>query len=293
MTKARKLRELLSSGKLVMAPGAYDVWSAKMVELAGFDAIYMTGYGVSASMIGKPDIGLLSFTEITTMAKNMAMATSIPLVADCDTGFGNTLNVIRCVEEFEAAGVAAIQFEDQLMPKRCGHMEGKVLIPQEDMVAKIRAAVYARRDPDFTIIARTDARAVNGFEDALARAQAYVDAGADIIFVEAPQSADEVRQIGAALNIPLLANMVENGKTPLFTREQLQEMGYSIAIYPVTGLYAATKAVMHTLGELKESGSIEACRKNGVDFPTFNTMIGLPELRALEKSFSEGLEGGT
>ena len=287
MTKTKKLREMLNSGKLIMAPGAYDAWSAKLVESVGFDAVYMTGYGVSASVLGRPDIGLLTFTEIATMAKNMAFATSLPLIADCDTGFGNALNVIRSVEEFEAAGVAAIQIEDQLMPKRCGHMEGKVLIPEEDMVAKVRAAAYARKDPDFVIIARTDARAVHGLEEALKRSKAYVKAGADIIFLEAPQSKEEVKTIAKELKVPLLSNMVENGKTPLFKTDELKEMGYQIVIYPVTTLYAATKAALGTLEELKKTGGIEACLMNGVDFPTFNKMIGLEDLRQLEKSFSE------
>lgn len=287
MTKAKALREMLNSGEIIMAPGAYDVWSAKLVEAAGFKAIYMTGYGVSASVIGKPDIGIMTFTEVATMAHNMAFATNIPLIADCDTGFGNALNVMRCVEEFESAGVAAIQLEDQLMPKRCGHMEGKVLIPMEDMVAKIRAAVAARKDPDFVIIARTDARAVYGFDEAVRRAQAYVEAGADVIFFEAPQSVDEVKTVASLLKVPLLSNMVEKGKTPLFSAEELQEMGYRIVIYPVTALYAATKHIMETLKKLRETGRISETLPYCCDFPTFNKMINLAELRTLEKSFSE------
>lgn len=286
MTKTKQLRNLLSSGNLIMAPGAYDVWSAKLIEAAGFEAVYMTGYGVSASVIGKPDIGLMTFTEVAVMARNMAMALRVPLIADCDTGFGNTLNVMRCVEEFESASVAAIQLEDQLMPKRCGHMDGKVLIPMEDMVAKIRAAVAARKDPDFVIIARTDARAVSGFDDAVRRAQAYVAAGADVIFFEAPQSAEEVKAVSSALKVPLLSNMVEKGKTPLFSAKELQEIGYSIVIYPVTTLYAATKHIMETLAVLKETGEISATAPYTCDFPTFNRMIGLDALRMLEKSFS-------
>lgn len=287
MTKAKRLRELLGSGKLIMAPGAYDVWSAKLIEASGFDAVYMTGYGVSASVIGKPDIGLMTFTEVALMAHNMVMALKVPLIADCDTGFGNSLNVMRCVEEFEASGVAAIQLEDQLMPKRCGHMEGKVLIPKEEMEAKIRAAAAARRDPDFVIIARTDARAVYGFDEAVERAKAYVKAGADVIFFEAPQSADEVRQVAKTLRVPLLSNMVENGKTPLFSAEELQELGYSIVIYPVTALYAATKHMTETLAVLKKTGKITETSAYTCDFPSFNRMIGLAELRELERSFSE------
>ena len=169
MSMAKRLREMINSGELIMAPGAYDVWSALIIQKAGFPAVYMTGYGVSASMIGKPDIGLMSFAEVSTMARSMAMVLDIPLIADADTGFGNCLNVVRCVEEYEAAGVAAIQLEDQVMPKRCGHMDGKGLVSTEDMVSKIRAAVHTRKDPDFVIIARTDARAVIGLEEAICR----------------------------------------------------------------------------------------------------------------------------
>lgn len=287
MSKAKLLRDMLSSGEMIMAPGAYDVWSAKMVEAAGFPAVYMTGYGVSASVLGKPDIGLMTFTEVATMARNMAAAVQVPLIADCDTGFGNSLNVMRCVEEFEASGVAAIQLEDQVMPKRCGHMEGKVLVPMEDMVAKIRAAVAARRDPDFVIVARTDARAVYGLDEAIRRAKEYVKAGADVIFLEAPQSAEEVRQVAEELKVPLLSNMVEKGKTPLFSAEELHDMGYSIVIYPVTLLYATTKHAMETLAVLRQTGKISETRSYTCDFPTFNKMIHLDELRALERSFTE------
>jgi len=284
-TQTKKLREMLDSGKLIMAPGAYDAWSAKIIELAGFDAVYLTGYGVSASMIAKPDIGLLTFTEITTMAKNMVQAIDIPLIADCDTGFGTELNVIRCIREYEAAGVAAIQLEDQVTPKRCGHMEGKVLIPKDEMVAKLRAALYARKDPDFVIIARTDARAVNGIKGAIERGKAYIEAGADVIFLEAPRSVEEIKMAADCLSVPLLANMVENGQTPLLTKNELQKMGYRIAIYPVTAIYTATKAIVDNLESLKQTGTIETGMKNCVDFPTFNEMIGLHKERELELSF--------
>lgn len=286
-TKAGKLRKMLNSGKLVMAPGAYDAWSARLIEQSGFEAVYLTGYGVSASVIAKPDIGLLTFTEITTMAKNMAQAVDIPLIADCDTGFGTELNVIRSVREYELAGVAAIQLEDQITPKRCGHMEGKVLISKEEMVSKLRAAVHARKDPDFVIIARTDAYAVNGIDDAIDRSKAYVEAGADVIFLEAPRTIEELKMASEQIKVPLLANMVENGKTPLMTTEELQKMGYGIVIYPVTTIYTATKAIMDNLNELKKHGTIEPGIKNCVGFPEFNKMIGLDKERELEASFME------
>ncbi|MDI6706680.1 MAG: isocitrate lyase/PEP mutase family protein [Bacillota bacterium] len=279
------LREMLNSEGVIMAPGAYDVWSARLVEKAGFKAIYMTGYGVSASVLGKPDIGLITMQEMAEMARNMANATSIPIIADADNGYGSSLNVIRTIQEYEQGGIAGIQLEDQIFPKRCGHMEGKQLVPMNEMVSKIKAAVYARRDPDTVIIARTDARAVISFEEALTRAQAYVEAGADVIFLEAPQSVEEVKKVAEIIKVPLLANMVENGKTPLFTVKELEEIGYKIAIYPATPLYTATKAIMDVLEVLKKEETNAACMDREVDFPTFNKMVGVPEMRNLEKSF--------
>lgn len=286
MEKARKLRELLASGKIVMAPGAYDAWSARLVEKAGFPAIYMTGYGVSASVLGRPDIGLMSYEEMVNMARNICSCTNVPVIADADNGYGNSLNVLRTVSEYETAGVAAIQLEDQVMPKRCGHMEGKQLIPKEEMVAKVRAAVYARKNPDLVIIARTDAIAVNGYEDAIDRARAYKEAGADVIFVEALQNENQVKEAAKLVGAPLMANMVEHGKTPLDTADNLYNMGFRIAIYPVVTIYTATKALMNVLATLKESEDLRQCMPQEVDFPTFNKMIGLDNLRALEKTFS-------
>lgn len=285
--QAKKLRELLNDKNIICAPGAYDAWSAKLIADAGFPAVYMTGYGVSASVLGQPDIGLIGMSEMANAAGNIAHAANIPLIADADNGYGNTLNVIRTVQAYERAGVAAIQIEDQVMPKRCGHMEGKELISQDDMVAKIRAAVYAKQCADTLIIARTDARAVNGFGDAIARAQAYVAAGADVIFFEAPDSIEEMREVRRLLPVPLLANMVENGKTPLLSLQELEQLGYNIAIFPASLLYAATKAVSELLGSLKTNGTTKMSLDNMVDFPTFNKMIGVQEYRDLEKSFSK------
>lgn len=288
MGKARVLRELLAANKVIMAPGAYDAWSARLVEKAGFPAVYMTGYGVSASVLGRPDIGLISMQEMAEAAKNICNCTTVPVIADADNGYGNSLNVIRTFREYELAGVAGIQLEDQVMPKRCGHMEGKQVIPKEEMAAKIRAAVYARQDPDTVIIARTDAIAVNGYEDAIDRAVAYKEAGADVIFVEALQNQEQVEKTANLVKAPLFANMVEHGKTPLDTAENLLKMGFRIAIYPVVTLYAATKGVTKVLEVLKETEDLRQCMEYEVDFPTFNQMIGLQEIRALEKSFTDG-----
>jgi len=284
--KRKKLRELLQKPGLVRAPGAFDAWSARLVEMAGFSAVYMTGYGASASVLGKPDIGLMTMSEVVSQAGNMASAVAIPFIADGDTGYGGVLNVMRTVREFEKAGIAGLQLEDQVFPKRCGHMEGKQLIPQEEMAAKVRAAVYARQSEDFVIVARTDARAVTNLKDALARAVAYAEAGADVLFVEAPQTVAEMKEIARELKLPLIANMVEKGKTPFLPAEELEQIGYKIAIYPVSTLYAATKAMMKVLTHLREKGSTENCLEDLVSFEEFNNLVGVGEMRALEKKFS-------
>lgn len=278
-------RTLLNQPGIIRAPGAYDAWSAKLVEQAGFPAVYMTGYGVSASVIGRPDVGLLTMTEMVTAAKNMVSSVHIPVIADADNGYGGTLNVIRTVQEYIHIGVAAIQLEDQVTPKRCGHMEGKQVIPKQEMIAKIKAAVYARQGKDIVIIARTDARAVNGFKDALERANSYVAAGADVIFLEAPQSIEEIKSIAQSIKKPLLSNMVEHGKTPFLKASELEAIGYKIVIYPVSTLYATTQTVCNLLTAIKNDDTTENYRSKMVAFPEFNAMIGLSQLRDLEKSF--------
>ena len=224
--------------------------------------------------------------EMAEAAKNICNCTSIPVIADADNGYGGALNVVRTVTEYEMAGVAGIQLEDQVMPKRCGHMEGKQIIAKEEMAAKIRAAVYARKNPDTVIIARTDAVAVSGYDEAIERALAYKKAGADVIFVEAMQTQEQVQNASRLVGAPLLANMVEHGKTPLETAEKLYSMGFRIAIYPAAPLYTATKAVSEMLAVLKEKEDVSACMEFEVDFPMFNHMIGLTEIRELEKSFT-------
>lgn len=282
----KKLRHMLAS-ETVVAPGAYDAWSAKLIEQAGFSAVYMSGYGVSASVLARPDIGLMTMTEMVVMARNIVNAVDVPVIADADNGYGGSLNVIRTVMEFEAAGAAAVQLEDQVSPKRCGHMEGKELVPMPDMVAKLRAAVAARRDPDLVIIARTDARAVLGMDEALSRARAYVEAGADVIFLEAPESVEEMRRTNREISVPLLANMVNNGKTPFLPLSELKSMGYKIVIYPVLPLYAATKACMDIFKILKQDGHADGLQEKIVSFSEFNKGINLDGLRDLEASFSK------
>src|SRR3984885_3034492 len=234
------LRELFEADEMVLAPGCYDALGARLVEEAGFTAAYMTGFGSAASRLGRPDVGLMTLPEMVDNARRIASAVDIPVIADADTGYGNAINVIRTVREYEAAGVAAIHLEDQVMPKKCGHMEGKQVVAVEEMAAKVAAAVAARRSPDFLIIARTDARAVEGLDGALARARRYREAGADALFVEAPQSVDEIEAVAAAFpDVPLLFNYAEGGKTPAVRYDFLRDLGFSLVIFPLTLLLTA------------------------------------------------------
>lgn len=281
------LRELIAAGEMLLAPGCYDALGARLVEEAEFPAVYMTGFGSAAGRLGRPDVGLMSLSEMVDNARRIAQAVEIPVIADADTGFGNPINVIRTVHEYEAAGVAAIHIEDQAMPKKCGHMDGKQLIPAGEMVAKVAAAVAARRSPEFLIIARTDARAVEGLDQALARARAYRDAGADILFVEAPQSVDEIRTIAATFDdVPLLFNYAEGGKTPPVTDAFLRELGFSVVIFPIGTLLAATAAIRAYLQEIKSHGSPIEMLPSMIPFGEFLDFIGLPEIRELEQRFS-------
>lgn len=283
--KAKKLRELLKQPGIIRAPGVYDAWSARLVEMAGFPSAYMTGYGTAASVLGQPDIGLMTMTEMVAQAKNIAAAIEIPLIADGDTGYGGILNVVRTVREYERAGAAGIQLEDQVFPKRCGHMEGKQLIPGEEMVAKIRAASFARRSEDFLLVIRTDAISVTGFDEALKRGQMYAGAGADLIFLEALETVEEMKKAAEVIRKPLLANMVENGKTPFLTGSELEDIGYKMVIYPVSALYAATRAIIDLLHCLKEEDSTAGYRAHMLGFSRFNDLIGVDGMRALEKTF--------
>lgn len=289
MTNGERLRELLAGDTLIMAPGAYDAWSAKLIAKAGFPAVYMTGYGVSASVLGAPDIGLISFKEMLDAARNITCSSRAVTLCDADTGFGGRLNVMRTVEAYENAGVAALQLEDQAMPKRCGHMEGKQLISKEEMVAKLKIALDTRKDPSLCIIARTDATAVDGFEAAMDRAKAYEEAGADIIFVEALTSVEQMEEACRRIHRPMFANMVEHGKTPMLDADTLQRIGYRLAIYPTGALFAATRAVEDFLAQLKQDKTLVSCLPRMVDFPTFNALMGLDEIRRYECSF--GCEG--
>jgi 2-methylisocitrate lyase-like PEP mutase family enzyme len=272
-----------------VAPGAYDVLSARLVEAAGFPAVYMTGFGVSASLIGRPDVGLLTMTEMVDSARRICSAVEVPVIADADTGYGNALNVVRTVREYEAAGVAGIHLEDQVAPKRCGHLEGKQVVPAEVMVDRVRAAVDARRDRDFVLIARTDARAVEGLAAALDRAARYREAGADMLFVEAPQSHEEIETVATELaGVPLLFNWAEGGKTPPVPLDRLRELGFRLVICPISALLAATSAVRSVLSRIAADGTPVDVVRELPRFGEFVDLIGLAEVNDLAERYGNG-----
>jgi len=285
--KAPQLAELLRGGEPILAPGAYDALSARMIEQAGFPAVYMTGFGTSASLLGRPDVGLLTMSQMVDNARRIAQAVDVPVISDADTGYGNPLNVIRTVQEYELAGVSAIHIEDQVTPKKCGHMENKQVVPAAEMSEKIHAAVEARSSGDFLVIARTDARAVEGLDSALRRARAYREAGADVLFIEAPQNEDEIAQVARAFPaVPLLFNWAEGGKTPPMPMERLKEFGYRIIIFPISTLLTASKAIRAALEEIKAHGTPARLFPDRTAFQEFNERIGLDEIQQLEKRFA-------
>lgn len=277
-----KLRKLLEGHDILVAPGAHDALTAKIIEQAGFDAIYMTGYGQAASHLGQPDVGLLTMTEMLSRVNNMVNCVGIPVICDGDTGFGNLVNVVRTVREYEKAGAAAIQLEDQVIPKKCGHMTGRQVIPTEEMVDKIRAAVATRIDQNMVIIARTDARTVFGIEEAIERGKAYEKAGADVIFVESPESLEEMKLITSSFSVPVLANMVEGGRTPLLSAAELQQIGYDLVIFPTASTYITAQAVQDLMDELKKTGTTKNLIKKMIPFHKFNQLIGLPQIKEIE-----------
>ena len=282
----RRLRELLAAEGPVLAPGAYDALSARLIEQAGFDVVYMTGFGTTASLIGRPDVGLLSGTEMVDNARRIVGAVDVPVIADADTGYGNAINVLRTVQMYEQAGVAGIHLEDQVMPKKCGHMSGKQVIATDEMAGKVRAAVEARQDPDFLIIARTDAAAVHGLDDAIARGRAFAEAGADALFIEAPTSEEDIARVATELRgvAPLLFNWAEGGRTPPLPLERVAELGFSLVIFPIGTLLAATAGIRSLLAGLREDG---VPRLAGLPaFGEFTDLIGLPEIQALEQRYS-------
>ncbi|MCI8615390.1 MAG: isocitrate lyase/PEP mutase family protein [Lachnospiraceae bacterium] len=288
MKKATCLQNLLKSQEILVMPGAYDCLSAMLIQKTGYKAVQCSGYGFAASLLGLPDCGLMTFSEVLEHTRNIVRCVDIPVMADGDTGYGNVVNVIRTVREFEACSCAGVNLEDQIWPKRCGHMAGKEVISQEEMVEKIRAAAWARQDKDFVINARTDARQKYGPQEAVRRAKAYWEAGADLIFLEAPQSLEELKYFAAELvplGIRISANMLDGGRTPIVTFKQLEEMGYSRCSVPVMTTYAAAKGVESALIQMMEDGNNQDLGDKITPFQEFNKLIGLPKIREIEEQF--------
>mmetsp|Transcript_68623 Transcript_68623/g.189933 ORF Transcript_68623/g.189933 Transcript_68623/m.189933 type:complete len:312 (+) Transcript_68623:86-1021(+) len=282
------LKSLLKKGELLVAPGVFDGISVRVAEKVGFQALYMTGCGVVGSHLGLPDAGLASYRDMVERVRVLSGLSSVPLICDGDTGYGGLLNVEHTVEGYEAAGASAIQLEDQQLPKKCGHTPTKFVIPIEQAVAKIQVAVEARSSPDFLIIARTDARGTHGLDEALRRARAFADAGADILFVESPESEEELRLIGAALgDKPLLVNVVEGGRTPVLSRERYVELGFQLAIFPATGFLAMGKALESVYGKLRETGSSVDCAGEVADFKGFHQTMGFERVWAFDREHAD------
>ena len=283
------LKTRLADERITVAPGIYDALSGLLVEQAGFNTAYMSGASLAYTRFGRPDIGLIGMREVADTVTVIRERINIELVVDGDTGYGNALNVMRTVKEFERAGASAIQLEDQDLPKRCGHLNGKTLVSALEMVGKLKAAVDTRVDQDTLIIARTDAIAVEGFECALERAEKYLEAGADVLFVEAPENRDQMEKMNLQFSgrVPLLANMVEGGKTPISGADDLEELGYSIVIFPGGTVRAVSFAMQEYLGQLKKTGSTDLWRNRMFDFRGFNDLIGTPEMLAKGERYAD------
>jgi 2-methylisocitrate lyase-like PEP mutase family enzyme len=285
MNPRQLFRQLLKRNKLLVAPGCFDGLSARLVEEAGFEAAYLSGGAVARSM-GIPDIGLVTMSEVIERAAQVVSVVNIPVIADADTGYGNAINLVRTVREYERAGVAAIHIEDQITPKRCGHLEGKEVIPLVEMEKKLEAALTSRKDPDFCIIARTDARAGHGLDDAIARARAFAKLGVDAIFIEAPQSEAELEELPRALpDVHLLVNVFKGGKTPMLPAERLQTMGYRIAIYPSESQRAAIYSMRQALKLLKTEGTTESMDDVLTTFKERDEIVGLEDWQKLERQY--------
>jgi 2-methylisocitrate lyase-like PEP mutase family enzyme len=289
MTSQRTLfNQRLGQSGLIVAPGIYEMVSLRLADRMNFDALYMTGYGTVASLLGLPDAGLATYTEMVGRVSAMAGMAKTPLIADGDTGYGGLLNVRHTVRGYEAAGAVAIQLEDQEFPKKCGHTPGRRVIPMEDMVKKIEVAAATRTDPNFKIIARTDARTTLGLDEALRRGEAYAKAGADILFIESPESVDEMARIGKTFpNHPLIANMVEKGRTPVLSKGELEQLGYKIAIFPVTALLASVQAMTKVYEQFKETGSSVNNPVELYDFSDLSKLMGFEDVWEFEKRYVE------
>jgi 2-methylisocitrate lyase-like PEP mutase family enzyme len=286
MKKATTLRHRLAQPGILVAPGVYDAFGARMVEASGFAAVYATGAGISNALLGVPDLGLVSLTEMTDTMTRICEATSLPVIADADNGYGNALNVQRAVRAYARAGVAALHIEDQVMPKRCGHFDGKAVIPAEEMMQKVRAALDARGKGGPMIIARTDALATHGFDEAVRRANLYAEAGADMLFVDALTTREQVARLPGLLNAPVLFNMVEGAKSPLFGHDELAQFGYTLVIHPSLLLRVQAKAAMDALAGLKVHRSSAPLLENALSFAERQKLVKLDDFEAIERRYT-------
>ena len=284
----KSIRKLLQNkSKPLVIPGVYDAIGAKIVEKVGFEAMFQTGYGTSATLLGMPDYGFIGSTETVDNARRICHAVSVPVIVDADTGYGNALTVDKLVRELETAGASGIFLEDQKWPKRCGHMKGKEVIPKDEYAEKLQAALDARSDKDFIIVARTDARATEGLDKAIERGLFYKKIGADAIFIEAPKTIQEMQKIGNSINAPLVANMIEGGATPISSKSKLHSMGFKIILYPLSVLFSNTFATFQTLKELKKFGITKKSKKKMVNFDQFNEIVELSKYTKLEKRYKK------
>ena len=284
----KSIRKLLQDkSRPLVIPGVYDAIGAKIVEKVGFEAMFQTGYGTSATLLGMPDYGFIGSTETIDNARRICHAVSVPVIVDADTGYGNALSVNKLVHELETAGASGIFLEDQKWPKRCGHMKGKEVIPKDEYAEKLQAALDARSDKDFIIVARTDARATEGLDKAIERGLFYKKIGADVIFIEAPKTIQEMQKIGNSINAPLVANMIEGGATPIISKSKLHRMGFKIILYPLSVLFSNTFATFQTLKELKRFGITKKSKKKMVNFDQFNEIVELSKYTKLEKRYKK------
>ena len=281
----KKLSSMIKSKKPLVIPGVFDAIGAKIAENVGFDAMFQTGYGTSATLFGMPDYGFIGATETVDNARRISNAISVPLIVDSDTGYGNALSVWKLVKELEAAGAAGIFLEDQKWPKRCGHMQGKDVISQEEYTEKLGAAIDARENKDFIIVARTDSRATEGLDKAIERGLENKKTGADAVFIEAPKSLDEMKRIGKEIKAPLVANMIEGGATPINSAETLSKIGFNIILYPLSVLFANTFATMNILKELKNTGTTSKYKQKVVNFDQFNNLVELDKFKKMETKY--------
>lgn len=288
--KRQRLKSRLGQPGLLVAPGIFDLISARIADRMGFDVLYMTGYGTVASYLGLPDAGLATYTDMLARASAFAAGTDTPIIADGDTGYGGLLNVAHTVRGYEAAGLAGIQLEDQEFPKKCGHTPDRRVIPLDDMVRKIQVAAEARHQDDFLIVARTDARTSLGLDEALRRARAYSKAGADILFVESPESVDELARVAAEVDKPVLVNNVEGGRTPVLPRAQLQELGFKLAIYPATGFLAMGRAIEDAYASLQGQDAPDSLKGRLYDFQAFNRLMGFEAVWEFDRAHAEARE---